>query len=496
MLSLFVYLGILLALPIVFVGYRKIEFALRVSRSKSYGDCTVQKPILIGVLQRWVKKQPLDVSFYHQLFLRHGRTFTTHPFMKPLVMTAHPENVKTILATKHGQFDIGHIREDLGQVYMRKGIFTTQASDWHSSRAFVRPAFNKMNYMGLEYLERHFQRLLQNIPADGLAFDLQPLLFAYTLNTISEMLFGVCVEDLGYDDADMQKFHEAEKCMRVKGLRAVHLSTLSNTAARLYRSSELIKSAKVFHQFVADMVSKSVERYQFLEKGARYSLLHDSMERTGDVQRARDEATNLLFAGRDTGAVLMSNVFFTLSRRPDLWTKLRAEVSQLNGNLPSYEDLKNMRYLNNIIKEANRLFPVVPFNYREALVDTTIPMGGGPNGTTPLFVAKGTYVMYCTYAMHRDTSVYGANALDFNPDRWDDPQLRPGWAYVPFNGGPRTCIGQNMAQTEMSYTIVRMLQNFDGIRSEDSAPFKPSTNFVMANVNGAKMSLYRKKLEL
>lgn len=313
--------------------------------------------------------------------------------------------------------------------------------------------------MGLEYLERHFQRLLKTIPADGLRFDLQPLLFAYTLNTISEMLFGVCVDDLNYNDSDMQRFHEAEKCMRIKGLRAVHLSTLSNTAARLYRSDDLIKSAEVFHQFVADMVSKSVEKYQSLEKGARYSLLHDSMERTGDVQRAKDEATNLLFAGRDTGAVLMSNIFFTLSRRPDLWSRLHGEVSQLNGRLPSYEDLKSMRFLNNIIKEgkflrillfhiglrraiANRLFPVVPFNYREALVDTTIPMGGGPDGTTPLFVGKGTYVMYCTYAMHRDTAVYGADALDFNPDRWDVPHLRPGWAYVPFNGGPRTCIGR------------------------------------------------------
>lgn len=131
MFSSLAYFGAFLAFPIAFIIYRKVEYALRVARSEAYGDCTIQKPIFIGVLQRWIKRQPLDVSFYHTLFLRHGKTFTTHPFMKPLVMTIDPENVKTILATKFGEFDIGHIRNGLGQQYMRKGIFTTQAGEWH-----------------------------------------------------------------------------------------------------------------------------------------------------------------------------------------------------------------------------------------------------------------------------------------------------------------------------------------------------------------------------
>ena len=101
-----------------------------------------------------------------------------------------------------------------------------------------------------------------------------------------------------------------------------------------------------------------------------------------------------------------------------------------------------MRYYSTNKPIANRLFPVVPFNYREALVDTTIPRGGGPDGTTPLFVGKGTYVMYCTYAMHRDTSIFGPDALEFKPERWDNPNLRPGWGYLPFNGGPRICLAR------------------------------------------------------
>jgi cytochrome P450 len=88
------------------------------------------------------------------------------------------------------------------------------------------------------------------------------------------------------------------------------------------------------------------------------------------------------------------------------------------------------------------VYPVVPFNYREALVDTTLPHGGGLDGRLPLFIKSGSYVFYCTYAMHRDPAIYGDDAMEFKPERWEDPALRPGWGYLPFNGGARTCIGR------------------------------------------------------
>jgi hypothetical protein len=133
MLSSLFYVGTFFIIPIAFLVYRKLEYAHRVARSRAHGNCAVQKPIFTGILQRWINRQPFDVGFYHTLFLRHGRTFTTHPLIKPLVMTIDPENIKTVLATKFGEFDIGHFREDIGQQYMQKGIFTTQASEWHVS---------------------------------------------------------------------------------------------------------------------------------------------------------------------------------------------------------------------------------------------------------------------------------------------------------------------------------------------------------------------------
>ncbi len=89
---------------------------------------------------------------------------------------------------------------------------------------------------------------------------------------------------------------------------------------------------------------------------------------------------------------------------------------------------------------ALRLYPSVPANTREAAADTVLPVGGGPDGKQPIFVRKGTTVLWYVYAMHRRPDIYGSDAEEFRPERWDG--LRPSWGFLPFNGGPRICIGR------------------------------------------------------
>lgn len=115
------------------------------------------------------------------------------------------------------------------------------------------------------------------------------------------------------------------------------------------------------------------------------------------------------------------------------------------------------------MNETLRLYPVVPFNVRLALKDTTLPVGGGPDGLSPVGILKDTPIGYSTLIMQRREDLT-PDALSFNPDRWLIWQPKP-WQYIPFNGGPRICIGQQFALTEMGYTIVRILQNFDGLES-------------------------------
>ena len=178
------------------------------------------------------------------------------------------------------------------------------------------------------------------------------------------------------------------------------------------------------------------------EKG-RYVFADELVTKTNDKYQVRSELLNILLAGRDTTASLLSNVWWTLARRPDIFAKLQEEIAFLDGSAPDYQQIKDMKYLRAFLNESLRLYPVVPLNSREALVDTTIPLGGGPNGTSPVFVPKGTVVTWSVYAMHRRKDYYGPDAEEFKPERWlGEKSLRPGWEYLPFNGGPRICLGR------------------------------------------------------
>lgn len=135
------------------------------------------------------------------------------------------------------------------------------------------------------------------------------------------------------------------------------------------------------------------------------------------------------------------------------------------------------------------MHPVVPRNDREALRDTVLPLGGGKDGLSQVFVPKGTRVCYDVYAMHRRSDIYGDDAEEFRPERWEDGRLLPRWGYLPFNGGPRICVGQRYALTEVGYVLVRMAQEFRTLKSADSGPWEESLALTLSSLNGTKVCL-------
>jgi cytochrome P450 len=204
---------------------------------------------------------------------------------------------------------------------------------------------------------------------------------------------------------------------------------------------------------------------------------------------------NLLLAGRDTTSSLLSNLFFMLARHPDKYAKLAEEVRATvpqTGEPPTLEDLRSMKYLRGCINESLRLHPPIPRNSREALRDTTLPTGGGPNGTEPIFVPEGTQVGYQIFSMHRRKDVYGGDADDFVPERWTERNLRPGWAFLPFNGGPRICIGQQFALNLASYIVCRLVQHIDSVESCDSSPWREGLGISCSTGDGAWVRLHQR----
>lgn len=203
-----------------------------------------------------------------------------------------------------------------------------------------------------------------------------------------------------------------------------------------------------------------------------YTFLHELASYTRDPKVLRDQLVAVLLAGRDTTASTLSWTMYELGRHPEVVEKLRAEILQVVGpdRTPTYADLKSMRYLQNVMNETLRLYPSVPFNVRFSLKDTTLPRGGGPDGTQPIAVLKDTPIGYSTLILQRREDLYPAPSEkfrpvdEFSPDRWFDWQPRP-WQYVPFNGGPRICIGQQFALTEMGYVLTRLFQRFERVES-------------------------------
>lgn len=122
-----------------------------------------------------------------------------------------------------------------------------------------------------------------------------------------------------------------------------------------------------------------------------------------------------------------------------------------------------------------------------ATTDTVLPVGGGPNGKSPVFVAKGTMVNYAVYVLHRRAEYWGPDAEEFKPERWESS--RPGWEYLPFNGGPRICIGQQYALTEAGYTTVRLMQEFRDVVPRDGRDWVEGYTLTCCSLNGTKVAL-------
>lgn len=278
--------------------------------------------------------------------------------------------------------------------------------------------------------------------------------------------------------------------------------------------------------FIDHVLSLSTEELD--QKLAKKDTFLDALARfTRDPQVLRDQLVAILLAGRDTTAATLSYLFFELSRNPEVVRKIRAEIVSHLGTpeqqqqqqqdssspakntastrKPSYIDLKEMKYLTAVINEAMRIYPVVPFNVRHSLKNTTLPRGGGPDGRDPIGVRAGTRIIYSTMFMQRRPDLYPPppNLLSpqsssdekstyydpskFHPERWTSGWTPRPWQFIPFNGGPRICIGQQFAMVEMGYTIVRILQEYERIIPADGI-IEPTLKFDVTLSPGMEMN--------
>lgn len=126
---------------------------------------------------------------------------------------------------------------------------------------------------------------------------------------------------------------------------------------------------------------------------------------------------------------------------------------------------------------------------RKCIRDTTLPLGGGPDGKQSIFVRKDDVVQVNKNVIHRDPDIWGPDAEKFRPERWED--LRPYWNFVPFGGGPRRCPAQMLVTVETSYVLARFMREYKHIEARDPNPYVGVMRVGPSNKTGVQVALFR-----
>lgn len=418
-------------------------------------------------------------------------TWRTRILGSEFYTTADPMNIQAMLSTQFNDFIMGEARRSNFKTVLGKSIFAAEGQTWHNAREVVRPIFSRSQVSDLSLLEHHVQQMFCCIAAndDGWTEEvsltaLMPLL---TLDSATELFLGRSSGTLvAWLRTKSERPIQLPKDFlwafeRIQRLLSVRLRLRG--LYWLYGDRELKECMKILHQF-CDMSIQHAQRQPMMEKNGRirYDFLNALLDRCPDnPSEVRDHVLGLLAAGRDTTASLISWAFYCLVRKPKTMEKLRSIILDafgpysLNASSVTFEGLKSCMYLQYVLNETLRLHSVVPFNSRCAARDTTLPVGGGPDEKSPVFIPKGTEVNFSTHVLHRRHDLWGSDADEFVPERWE--RRGPRWNYAPFNAGPRICIGQQYALTEAGYVIVRILQKYDEIEGLEIDPTRDWHNF-------------------
>ncbi|KAI0433586.1 cytochrome P450 [Xylaria sp. FL1042] len=484
---------VLLSLTVVFTLwqiYLKIDESIRLRRLGARAPKIVSRlPFGIDV----VSKQVEAVMKYKNMetfveMMKPSTNYNVEGRMlgRRVVFTADPENIKAILATQFSDYGKGEPFHREWKEFLGDSIFVTDGQSWHSSRQLLRPQFSRERISDLHTFESHLETLFKAIAnggalngpyqdvdieaGNGRPLEISELFFRYTLDVSTSFLLGKDVQSLTNPrEPFAEAFNEVQRIQSIKA-RAGKLQFL-------VPHGSFRRGLKVVNElcdiYIDQALRLSAEELATKTKSDHdYTFLHELAQFTRDRTVLRDQLVAVLLAGRDTTAATLSFTMYELGRHPEVVRKLRDEIIRTVGfdRTPTYEDLKSMKYLQYVVNETLRLYPVVPFNVRLALKDTTLPRGGGPDGTQPIAVLKDTPVAYSTLVMQRRKDLYPAasdkfaDPAEYCPDRWFAWQPRP-WQYIPFNGGPRICIGQQFALTEMTYVLTRLFQRFERVES-------------------------------
>ncbi|MGB2625882.1 MAG: cytochrome P450 [Candidatus Acidiferrum sp.] len=401
-------------------------------------------------------------------------------FHVPVVMISNPDAIEMVLvrnaANFHKSRDYAAIRSFLGN-----GLLTSEGRFWQSQRQLIQPAFRHENISTYAQIMSDSAATLLSNWKDRETRDLHHEMSSLTLDVVAKALFGAKVahdsKSIGTEIATvMERF-----------LSQATLAFLLPQGIPLPKGPRLLRSRRrlnrVIQSIINDRRAHPVENNDLLE--TLLAAQDEQGQRMTDDQ-LRDEIMTLFMAGHETTANALCWTWYLLAMNPEAEQRLHAEIDNvLHGVPPSLADLPRLPYTEMVVKESMRLYPPAWGIGRLALQDFEL------NGYR---IPAGTNVFLMQWITHRDERYY-PEPERFTPERWQDDPIRrgklPRFAYFPFGGGPRVCIGAAFAMMELTLLLATIGQRFSFSLPPDSN-VKPLFSITLRPKDGLTMQLHRR----
>jgi cytochrome P450 len=369
----------------------------------------------------------------------------------PALLVNHPDLIEDVLVTRMPVFGRSRLVLRTMRPVAGNGLFTSEGELWRRQRHLLQPLFQRSQLAGYGTAVVTLTEQLLAGWQDGEVRDLSQEMASLTLAIAAKVLFNA---DLTHTDGGIRA--AVTVLLREMNVRLNSLVVLWLPAAFPSPSNlRLRRAVKQLDAALYDLIRR--RRAGGADPGDLLSLLlhaHEGVDaRAMSDQQVRDELITFLVAGHETTAVALAWAWYLLAQHPEVEARLVDELQAvLGGRVPSVADLSRLPYTQQVLHEVLRLYPPVWALPRDALHNTEL---GGVR------VAAGTAVLLCPWVTQRDPRWYPEPEA-FRPERWskDLANRLPRYAYFPFGGGQRQCIGNGFALQEAALVLATVAQRF------------------------------------
>ncbi|MFP3853646.1 MAG: cytochrome P450 [Anaerolineales bacterium] len=361
-----------------------------------------------------------------------------------------PELVRQILVNQASQFHKTDRNKEVFRPVIGEGLLVSDGAFWRRQRTMVQPAFHTQRIRAYgDIMVEEANAMLQRW-RDGADFELHHEMMRVTLAIVARTLF-----DIRLEDQDFQRVSEAmdvvleEANNRFQSIIDIPRWVPTRSHRRSQEAIEVLDT--VIHRII------EARRRSGEDRGDLLSILLFSEDDEGHrmtAKQVRDEAMTLFLAGHETTANALTWAWTLLSQHSDVLAELQREVHQnLGDRYPTVDDLEALKLHEQVINETMRLYPPVWIIARQSISE--VPIG---NYTLP----EGARVFISAWGLHRDPSLF-EDPLIFRPERFGENQSadRHKYAFIPFGGGPRICIGNAFAMMEAQLILATMVSQVE-----------------------------------